>query len=41
MGEELKPKNQKIMLGESEAVERDRAIIDFTIDWLRCILDRM
>ncbi|MGD0954306.1 MAG: hypothetical protein ABR985_18265 [Methanotrichaceae archaeon] len=25
-------------VGESDAVERDRAVIDFTIDWLRCIL---
>ena len=27
-------------VGESEAVERGRAVIDFTIDWLRCILDK-
>jgi len=25
-------------IGESEAGERDRAVIDFTFDWLRCIL---
>ena len=25
-------------VGESDAFERDRAIIDFTFDWLRCIL---
>ena len=27
-------------VGESEAIERGRAVIDFTIDWLRCILDK-
>jgi hypothetical protein len=25
---------------ESEAGERDRAVTDFTFDWLRCILDK-
>jgi hypothetical protein len=27
-------------VGENEADERDRAVIDFTFDWLRCILDK-
>jgi hypothetical protein len=27
-------------VGESDTVERDRAVIDFTFDWLRCILDK-
>ena len=27
-------------VGESEAGERDRAVIDFTFNWLRCILDK-
>jgi hypothetical protein len=27
-------------VGESDADERGRAVIDFTFDWLRCILDK-
>ena len=26
--------------GESDGDERDRAVTDFTFDWLRCILDK-
>jgi len=40
MGEELIPEKSENYVGKSEAVERGRAVIDFTIDWLRCILDK-
>jgi hypothetical protein len=37
-GRRAKTKEPEIYLGENEAVERDRAVINFTFDWLRCIL---
>jgi hypothetical protein len=36
-GRRAKTKEPEIYVGESEAVERDRAVIDFTFDWLRCL----
>ncbi|VVB63378.1 Uncharacterised protein [uncultured archaeon] len=39
-GRRSKTEKPEDYVGESEDVERDRAVIDFTIDWLRCILDK-
>ncbi|VVB62567.1 Uncharacterised protein [uncultured archaeon] len=36
--ERAKTEEPEIYMGESEAVERDKAVIDFTFDWLKCIL---
>ena len=33
-----KAEEPEAYVGENEAVERDRAIIDFTFNWLRCLL---
>jgi hypothetical protein len=37
-GRRAKTKEPEIYVEEIGAVERDRAVIDFTFDWLRCIL---
>jgi hypothetical protein len=35
-----KTKEPEDYVGESDADERGRAVIDFTFDWLRCLLDK-
>ena len=37
-GRRAKTKEPEIYVGENDADERGRAVIDFTFDWLRCIL---
>jgi hypothetical protein len=39
-GRRAKVEEPEVYVGESDADERDRAVIDFTFDWLRCILDK-
>jgi hypothetical protein len=39
-GRRAKTTEPEIYVGENDADERGRAIIDFTFDWLRCILDK-
>jgi hypothetical protein len=33
-----KTEEPEIYVGENDAVKRDRAVIDFTFNWLKCIL---
>ena len=32
---------QEDYVGESDAFERGRAVVDFTFDWLRCLIDEI